>query len=61
MTYVLLFMIGLAGGSATFASQELCEAAGVRMLQEFAPLPGMLTSSGPRITYFCIKSGFKVP
>lgn len=58
MTYVLFFVVGLSGGSAQFASADLCEAAGKQMIAKFSTAYG---ESGPVIRYFCIESGFRAP
>jgi len=75
MTWVLFFVIGISGGSAQFASQEMCTIAGKELKEKFSP-PVMAGSGpravegsinvltavpGPRVEWFCIGSGFKVP
>lgn len=65
MTYVLFYLIGLVGGSATFASEDLCWKAGERMIKEFNP-PCLEDNvlkcvARPRVQWFCQPSGFKVP
>lgn len=60
VTFVLFFMIGLSGGSAQFASKDLCEAAGARMKGEFQWDDAGL-KSGPRVLFFCVESGFHSP
>jgi hypothetical protein len=51
MTYILFFLIGLSGGSAQFATEDLCWKAGERLVKEF--------QEAPRVRWFCIQSGFK--
>jgi hypothetical protein len=59
MTWVLFFLVGLTGGSAQFASQEMCVVAGKELKEKFSAPPD--GSAGVRVEYFCISSGFKVP
>jgi hypothetical protein len=65
MTYILFFIIGLSGGSAQFATEDLCWRAGERLIKEFGAQPcdpAKITCSLPQglnVRWFCIQSGFK--
>jgi hypothetical protein len=56
MTYILFFVIGLSGGSAQFANEDLCWKAGERLVKEFWV---GIEVGAPRVRWFCIQSGFK--
>ena len=60
MTYVMFFLIGLSGGSAKFASEDLCKAAGKKLEETAVGTVSVIGAvTGPRVTYFCISSGFR--
>ena len=60
MTYILFFVIGLSGGSAQFANEDLCWKAGEALTKQFTTCSGVLEMCArPNVIWFCIQSGFK--